>query len=425
MIDLNAVDFVADGRIDGLREEQNPTIVRHDRERSLWSFLTWSFLLAQITAAEGFFGGAAYAQNHDLALNDTSAKDAESPAHDQLGSDAAINSEAESSTAASESHAAELAATHSVPLSLASIIAGGAAIHSDVEAAVSLTGGYGGGAQSGDQVAASSADLGSSAADLFDPGGNNGGSDWAADGDIIDQIPYLPIGPKVAIDLDIDVGSGVGLGLDLGLGSGLDVDLGLGLESGLDLDLALSLDLNELIGDVGSTLQSTVEGTLGLVKQTMPAPLANLVDDAETLTSSVTSPVLETVDSFGASVVDLLDDTSLLPGTSGVVAGGFGLLDGVVGSGALPILTGSDGASGGPALTLGYSTYRIELQASADAHIGEVVEAGPTGIFGGVVSFLEGGHDDSSGSTHTVLLTQTILDDVTATPLITDLVWHS
>jgi hypothetical protein len=348
-----------------------------DRQRGMWSFLTWSFFLAQAVAAhEAFAKGHAAMDDGETGAGADVAGDANAAqnALANLGmlGDGGLGLDA----SAAAKLAAMLAAGLLSPQAWSALAADPAAFKAFVDALSGPGGGVGGVAQDGDDVAHA----------------NDGSHDSDGGGDTGGGVPggpggELPGGGAPPIDGGIDIGvelPGIHLPvlditlpgnvlIDLGLG-GLDVELGdlLGLgvsPNGASVDL-LGIANLQLGGGSLLTLGSGDEGSLGHLVGGVGHSLDVLqgigLGDAVGNTFHVVSPLTAAITSAAAPVMDVLADAQDLLGGSGVLASGGSLVTSVAGGLLSPL---NEMMSNGQ-----YTAYGMAVQASggnedANGHI--------------------------------------------------------
>jgi hypothetical protein len=253
-----------------------------ERERKLWSFLTWSFLLAQIAIAEKLFGSSAQAaiENENAvdgaALGDEQGENAAyvpdvpvftgslGPQAKTDAPDAANRFELGKAPADQELPNLDGSASGDASLSIAST-----GVNSPISAA---------------QASASSqsdgADGDTPSADLDGPDGPQVG---IPDLDLTDPTGSLPDVVDGVTDTVLDL-LDTTLALDISLDTSIVIDLldqlGIDLDLPLDLGVDLALDLNpaELVGDVADTTLETVDDVTDLALGTVDDLLAPVTD---------------------------------------------------------------------------------------------------------------------------------------------------
>jgi hypothetical protein len=246
-----------------------------EKRRGSWSFLTWSFFLAQTIAAEKFFGsGARAGENDDVGA--TRSNDQSKIPSDETAAAAAWGPGGQDAGDGRIDAQGPLNGAQGLPLPGVSQAAAdyfGADSTGSPNASGSDSSGGGGG---------SSSDLGQPLADSEAPGDSsatppsseipaNAPDDIIQPPDVIDA--GIEIGPDLDTDLDLELNldpvAEAGLGLELGLGDGADLGLDLGLGSpladGLALDTEVSLDANLLGGDTSLDLGIGVGATSPLL----------------------------------------------------------------------------------------------------------------------------------------------------------------
>lgn len=334
-----------------------------DRQRGMWSFLTWSFFLAQAVATH-----EAYAKGHGNA--DSADADGAGSGHDDATGQKAMSpagmlgaSGFDVDPAAAAQFAAAIAAGLVTPQMWAAFQTDPALFQAFVD---QLTGQ----AASGGAGGAILEEIASAVAAEGEHTGSDGGI----------HIPgvdlpgiHLPGGITlpidVAIDLGLELGSDIGLGLHVG---GLD-DISLNLNVAPILGLHLGFDNGELnLSALGINLASSdgggaLGGLLGAL------PLSHTLDTLASVTGlghelvggpllgSVTSslnPVVGSLTHAAAPVTSLAGDALEIVSGTGLVASGGSIVQ-TLGS-ALPL---HELFANGQ-----HTTYGLELQTSQNAH---------------------------------------------------------
>jgi hypothetical protein len=250
-----------------------------EKRRGSWSFLTWSFFLAQTLAAEKFFGSGARAGENDDA-GATRSNDQSKIPSDETASAAAWGPGGQD---AGDGRTID----GQTPLNGAQglLLPGVSQAVSDYSGAGSAGSPNGSGSDGSGGGGGSSSDLGQPLSSLADsealgdssaipPGSEiptNAPNDIIPPPDVIDA--GIDIGPDLDTDLDLELNldpvADAGLGLELGLGDGADLGLDLGLGSpladGLALETEVSLDVNLLGGDPSLDLGIGVGATSPLL----------------------------------------------------------------------------------------------------------------------------------------------------------------
>jgi hypothetical protein len=357
-----------------------------DRQRGMWSFLTWSFFLAQAVAAheafaKGHAGGDAGADaDGSGSSNGDDAAQKGLPSTSMLGA-----SGFDGDPAAAAQFAAAIAAGLVTPQMLAGFQADPALFQAFVD---QLTGNAS--AAAGDiTAAAGSAEELAAAATGEGDGGSQGGPIPGID------LPggiTLPI--DIAIDLGLELGSDLGLGLHVGglddISLNLNVAPILGLNFGLDGDgLSLSaLGIDFLSANGGGTLGSllggengvlgglplggaveAISGVTGLAYNVLGGPLGHLASSPSHLLSGgqdLASNVAGGLAPVTAPVTSLLGDVLDYGSHSGLLASGGTILQS-----AGSILPLHDLFANGE-----HTDYGVELQSSQPldpAHGGSLV----------------------------------------------------
>ena len=344
-----------------------------DRQRGMWSFLTWSFFLAQAVAVH-----EAFAKGH--ASGDAGA-DADGPGFSN-GDDAAqkgISSASmlgvsgfEVDPAAAAQFAAAIAAGIVTPQMLAGFQAEPALFQAFVD---QLTGNAS--AVAADMTAAAAEELAAAVHGEGD-GGSHEGPIPGIDLHGINLPGGITLPIDVAIDLGLELGSDLGLGLGLHVGGPDDISLNLnvapilGLNFGLDGDgLSLSaLGMNLLSANSDGPFDSllsgpfeTLSGITGPAYDALSGPLGGLASGAQDLTWNVTGGLVP----ITAPVTALFGDVLGHGSDSGLLASGGTILQ-TPGS-FLPV---HDLFANGE-----HTDYGIELQSSQpkDSALGESLVA--------------------------------------------------
>jgi hypothetical protein len=283
-----------------------------ERQKGLWSFLTWSFFLAQIVAATELKAGhvapgAADSANDqidelgngsnagvlaELARMIEQAEDI--PQQLEPDKDVAANAQLNKLDFAALSQADSIAVEAAFAAAISGSTAQGGISYANTEASQEPCG------CGSSELAPGTVELVPSVPDLSviaelpldvplpsTPGG------------LIDLI----IPPGIAIDLGLDIGSSLdldlgadlgdlaSLGLDVGLSEGLDVGLDLELGNVIDLELALNIGLPALLQPVTSEAFASLDHILSTVQ------VGELVDQL----------VVTTTDILGSTVENLAD----------------------------------------------------------------------------------------------------------------------
>lgn len=359
MQELETIQYGAGVTTARISEGRLPLTTQPERQRGMWSFLTWSFLLAQIALAEQFIGRAGTTGGEETALgslpedaDDVSAAAVQSA--DQVSIATETVSNPSESNAFASAIASELAPPRLAPVDAAAADAR-AQSHQGPPGAVSAAGSSAGSGHTAEH---------SSPGDGAEIGDST--SDPAA--------PVAGVNDGTQIDTGIVLDSAVGLDelplLDLGIGIGVTLVL-----NSLDgvLSALTDQDLPDLLVTLAGVVDS-VDGTLADMVESLPATVGAQVD---ALSSAVSvSAVVDSVDGLadsgltnvlgvlGNNVQQAIFDGRQLSGdASNLVDAATGaVLDGLVGSGSITTLDGSIAASGAPLLTQAYSTFAIELQ---------------------------------------------------------------
>jgi hypothetical protein len=243
-----------------------------EKRRGSWSFLTWSFFLAQTIAAEKFFGSGARAAENDDAGATGSKGQSQTPS-DETAAAAAWGPGGQDASDGRTEGQTPLNGAQGLPhpgVSQAASDYSGTGSAGSPDGSASDSSGGGSSSSSG-QTFADSESLG-------DPSTIPPASEIPANApdDIIPPSPVvdagIDIGPDLDTNLDLELNldpvAETGLGLELGLGEGADLGLDLGLGSpladGLALETEVSLDANLLGGDPSLDLGIGVGATLPL-----------------------------------------------------------------------------------------------------------------------------------------------------------------
>lgn len=320
-----------------------------DRQRGMWSFLTWSFFLAQAVAAH-----EAFAKGH---AGGDAGSDADGPGSSN-GDDAAQKGLASTSMlgvsgfdvdpAAAAQFAAAIAAGLVTPQMLAGFQADPALFQAFID---QLTGNAS--AAIGDLTAAAGSAEDLAAAGEGD-GGSHGGPIPGIDLPGIDLPGGITLPIDIAIDLGLELGSDLGLGLHIGglddISLNLNVAPILGLNFGLDGDgLSLSaLGIDFLGGNGGGTLGSllggehgvlgglplggaveALSGVTGLASDALGGPLGHLASSTSHLLSGgqdLASNIASGLTPVTAPVTSLLGDVLDYGSHSGLLASGGTIL---------------------------------------------------------------------------------------------------
>lgn len=292
---------------------------KSERPRGMWSFLTWSFFLAQITASEGFFARSAHAEE----LTDGAGANADNGAAGKLAALATpagiaqfAPEQAVAQAAPSQTDSAAAQSKAAAPSGDAGAIAA-AGQGEAIDVSGGSSGGYGAQTSGSAEGDAPSETVGGEGVNLSDILPLD-----ALPGITIDLPPVLVdlglgSGPGVDFAVDLDVGRLPGLGADLHLGRGLDLDLALGLlpDLGVDLGLDLTNDLvmTSAVGSLFALAVNTNNEGLGV-----DLALGNVVDlDLDHAMPSV-GVMLDVATTLPHSSLDVL--TSLPEADFGVAA---------------------------------------------------------------------------------------------------------
>ena len=289
-----------------------------ERQRGSWSFLTWSFFLAQMVAAEQFFGSSARAAQNDDASTTRPNGQSEIPL-EEAAAGARWGFGVENGESGAIEQQTQLNGAHGA--FFPGLSQAGDLFNPGVLPSLTTADGgssSGGGPSTGSQPLSSHADskpLGDSPTPpnevILPPAGEPG----APDG--IVTIPDIGIGPDLGPDLDLgldlDPIAEVSLGVDLNHGGveisigpdvNLDLDLGPTLAASLGLSTELTFGVNLSNADASlalgleaggtSPLLSAVDQVTGLVQDTLSGVISNATGVISTDENGTTSsPVLE------------------------------------------------------------------------------------------------------------------------------------
>jgi hypothetical protein len=284
-----------------------------ERRRGSWSFLTWSFFLAQSIAAEKFFGSGARAAENDDAGATGSNGQSQTPSDETAaaaawgpGGQDAVDGRVDAQTPLNGAQGPLLPGVSQAASDYSEAGSTGSPNASESDS----SGGGGSSSDSGQPLSsvADSEPLGDSS--TIPPASEIPAS---APDDIIPPPAVIDAGIDIGPDLDtaldlelnLDPVADAGLGLELGLGDGtnLGLDLGLGspLADGLALETEVSLDVDLLGGDPSLDLDLDVGATSPLLN----ASIDQVTQDAipgEFVTSVVsnTTTGLEPLQEVGA-----------------------------------------------------------------------------------------------------------------------------
>jgi hypothetical protein len=390
---------------------------RPERQRGLWNFLTWSFFLAQVMAANGLIATGAQAGQTDDGM---AHHDADSSGNVDLNALAAQADIDSSNTGAAGKTLATIL-TEQQNGEAGKLIG-------DITALPAEAGG----------VSEAQGPAGSSGANVLLASASEG-SNEASTADNLPTTEGVVLPPGVGIDLDLgpgpdlglDIGLGPlgGIGLDLGLGNGLGIDLDarlagidlgvdlglaqglnlalnldlgaadLGLDLGLDDGINLAADLGNLGLDLGLDFGNGIALNLGVagldLGLELPSPVAGLLGGSNgTLGQQLaSSPVLDSL--LSTATGPLIDLTQGLGGSSDVV-----------GSGGLVTFASSllDGAQPDDLFTGGrYTDYNLALNSPSASPAGGTLETA-SDVAGDLISTIDTltAPDGSGGSDQNV-----------------------
>jgi hypothetical protein len=354
MIQSATANFLLNAR----RATSDDALRMPDRQRGMWSFLTWSFFLAQAIAAHEAYAKGVMAGEGDAEGGGGDRDDAGGTAGANPAGALGVNG-FDIDPAAAAQMAAAVAAGLLSPDVLKAMQADPAQFQAFLDG---LTGA--GGAGGGDIIAADD--------------GSESGEEVPGSGPVMpdpDTQPSLP-GIVLPIDVVIDLGLEVGGSPLLDLGVQLDGDLGLHVALGvapIDLALDASLDggLNLQLGLLGMTVAVGGDGGLGgllaLNGGLGGLSLASAVETLQTATglptdmldpvlASVASgahTVIGTAESIAAPAITLVSDVLDGGAADGVLASAGSILHAV---GSAPVSGDFFGHAGQ------HTSYAIELQ---------------------------------------------------------------
>jgi len=350
-----------------------------DRQRGMWSFLTWSFFLAQAVASHEAFAKG-HAQGESGADGDGAHGGGDSAAAKSLppGMLSGVSG-FDVDPAAAAQFAAAIAAGAITPQMLAAFQSDPSLLKAFIDA---LTGG---GSGHIDQALLDAA-FGDGSSEGHGDGGE-GGSHGEAPfpsgpiGGITLPGIHLPV--DVAIDLGLELGPDLGLGLEVGHnGINLDVNAGSLLNLGLSLGgdgepLSLGLLGLNVLGGEGSLISLTGDhGLLPLGPALAPiTELTGLAHDlldqplhlATSVATSLVAPLAQPVTSLVGDALDTVGSTGLLASGGSIVQSAT----------SLPLL--NDLFSHGE-----HTDYGLELRSSAAADEGPMHGSASSSIAGGV-----------------------------------------
>lgn len=335
-----------------------------DRQRGMWSFLTWSFFLAQAVAShEAFAKGHAAAE---AAADGNGSHDGSGDGGAQKGLPPGMLagvSGFDVDPAAAAQFAAALASGAITPQMFAAFQGDPAYFKAFIDA---LTGGGAGHADQALLDASQDHDHDAISGSGTDADGGSHGSTPFPSGPIGGiTLPGIHLPVDVAIDLGLELGPDLGLGLGVGPGGiNLDVHAGSLLNLGLSLGgegepLSLGLLGLNVVGGEGSLL--SLSGDHGLLP--LGSALASvsdntglahdLLDQPLNLASNLASPLLAPLAQPALTLVGDIFDTA---GSTGLLASGGSILQT---ASSLPLL--NDLFSQGQ-----HTDYGVELRSTAD-----------------------------------------------------------
>lgn len=284
MSELEGVSYFADRRRIQQPRAKIAEAAAPEHQRGMRSFLTWSFLLAQIAAAEQIAGSAAAAAATDPSSSTRASGDS-APAAAALPDDA-------SQTAASNADAGERGS----PLAASAAVAPSnpSAASAATPAASPLVGDTIG--TSDPSAVGVGVGAGHHAA-----GGNLPGHENVV-GLAADILPgsLAAVGGDVAVNLGL--GTLGGLGIELGLDDGVALDLS---ALGLDIHVDVPLDIGSLLGTVTETV-----GTVLTTAGDLTGPVLDVVGDVSGPATEAVGTVLATADELSGPVLDVVADIS-------------------------------------------------------------------------------------------------------------------
>lgn len=330
-----------------------------DRQRGMWSFLTWSFFLAQAVAAhEAYAKGVAHGDG-DADGGAGSGSDNDGSAKGLAPAQPLGVSGFDLDAAAAAKLAAAMAAGMLSADALKAMQADPSAFQAFVDA---LSGGGSIGAAAG--ASASSGDV------VVEPGQDGPGNDPGS----LPDLPGIVLPIDVAIDLGLELGGNPLLDVGLGLDNGLGIHIALNSTPVIDLGASLDGGLDVQLGLLGMTVGLGTDGGLGgllslgggLDGVSLTSALG-LVHSATGLPADGFDPILAPVNSVVGGLGDvtttatsMVRDLSDSPVVGSVLASGgtiFHALDG------LQPVADFFGASGQ------HTAYAIELQSMAGGSV--------------------------------------------------------
>ena len=359
------------------------------RQRGLWSFLTWPFVIAPIVAAETFLAG----NGHAVAAED---QDDRATAHGKGQPGAAPDQD---QTAAGPAHAADDSQGDQTdggraPGAMPKALHDGDLPHEEhakapiAHDAVATTppadgGGGGGGSSDGSASDTNSSDANASlASDSATSGSSGDGIPFGVPTEISHQI-VIGASTGGGLSIDVSIGGEPGLALttpDLvstltGTVSDILAPVGLsGLSSSLDLKDILGFDLH--VNSSGEFIATDLSAALDLHAL---SSITNTVSTVTNTVSTLASPVTDGLPVLNFATSNVLD--SLFGSDNHSTAGHLGDLSSIIGSSSLgsddavSALTGSLGSSGTASPD---KLVDALLAPSSDGSVGTAVAAAST-----------------------------------------------
>ena len=307
-----------------------------DRQRGMWSFLTWSFFLAQAVAAHEAFAKGHAGGDAGADADGSGSGNGDDAAQKGLASASMLGvSGFDVDPAAAAQFAAAIAAGLVTPQMLAGFQADPALFQAFVD---QLTGNASAAAADITAATGSAEDL-AAAANGEGGGGSHEGPIPGIDLPGINLPGGITLPIDIAIDLGLELGSDLGLGLHVGglddISLNLNVAPILGLNFGLDGDglslSALGIDflggngggaLGSLLGGEQSLLGGAVDALSGATGLVFGGPLGHSASGGTDLVSNVTSGLAP----LTAPVTSLLGDVLDYGSHSGLLASGGTIL---------------------------------------------------------------------------------------------------
>lgn len=372
-----------------------------DRQRGMWSFLTWSFFLAQALAANEVF-----AKGHGGDLDEPGASDASS-ADAAAAKAAALYGALTGLTgpdidpAALAQFTAAMAALGLNPNALSAAGADPVVLKALMDALAAEGGSVG--YVDGAQAAADGTDPGSHV-----PGTDDPGSHVPGDG-VIPGLPGIDLPGIIPgiVDIPLDIIDHLGMTIpDLVFNQILDpvlATVGSLLETTVDT-------LGSITGSVLPVVADIVGDTIHLVEapiQTVVAILDDVSSVVSSTTSSLTGAVTETADALTHTATDVVQAvaTTATDTVEYTVGTATGVADDVLASGGQAIestvgvvsaVTSSVLSSGGT-----YNDYDQQMATTGPStEIGDTITTTTAGVESAVTDVVDGVHDVTQDATH-------------------------